>query len=64
MISQVDHLCKGRFMLGIGCGANNLMLNHIDMLDKDNHKIMLEVYDIINEIFEQQITCQNKHRKF
>ena len=26
----------------------------IDMLDKDNHKIMLEVYDIINEIFESK----------
>ena len=54
MISQVDHLCKGRFMLGIGCGANRSDVESIDMLDKDNHKIMLEVYDIINEIFESK----------
>ncbi len=51
MISQVDNLCKGRLMLGVGCGANMSDVEAIDMLDKDNHKIMLETFDILKKIF-------------
>ncbi len=52
MISQVDNLCKGRLLLGIGSGANRSDVEAINMLDKDNYKIMLETLKILNEIFE------------
>ena len=29
-------------MLGVGCGANRSDVEAIDMLEKNNHKIMLE----------------------
>ena len=51
IISQVDNLAKGRLMLGIGSGANKSDVEAIDMLDKNNHKIMLETLGILKEIF-------------
>jgi alkanesulfonate monooxygenase SsuD/methylene tetrahydromethanopterin reductase-like flavin-dependent oxidoreductase (luciferase family) len=54
MISQVDNLSKGRLMLGIGCGANMSDVEAIDMLDKNNHKIMLETFDILKKIFNKK----------
>ena len=54
MISQVDNLSKGRLILGIGSGANRSDIEAIDMLDEDNHKIMLETFDIIKQIFDKE----------
>jgi len=54
MISQVDNLCEGRLVLGIGSGANRSDVEAIDMLDKDNYKIMLESFGIIKEIFNNK----------
>ena len=51
IIAQADNLCKGRLILGIGSGANRSDVESIDMLDKDNHKIMLETFKILEEIF-------------
>ena len=38
----------------IGSGANKSDVEAIDMLEKDNHKIMLETYKIIEEILHKQ----------
>ena len=51
IIAQADNLCKGRLVLGIGSGANKSDVESIDMLSKDNHKIMLETFKILEEIF-------------
>ena len=64
MISQVDNLSKGRLTLGIGSGANKSDVEAIDMLEKDNHKIMLETYKIIEEIFKKQGPLDIKTENF
>ncbi len=51
IISQVDNLSKGRLMLGVGSGANRSDVEAVDMLEKDNHKIMLEILSILKKIF-------------
>ena len=51
IIAQADNLCNGRLVLGIGSGANKSDVESIDMLSKDNHKIMLETFKILEEIF-------------
>ena len=51
IISQVDNLTKGRLLLGVGSGANRSDVEAVDMLEKDNHKIMLETLDILKKIF-------------
>ena len=51
MISQADHLSKGRLILGIGSGANMSDVEAADLLDKENHKLMLENFKIISEIY-------------
>ena len=52
LISLADNICKGRLILGIGCGANRTDVEAIDYLDKDNHAIMLETMDIIKKTLE------------
>ena len=54
IISQVDNLVKGRLMLGVGCGANRSDVEAIDMLEKNNHKIMLETLEILKKIFYEK----------
>ena len=49
-ISMVDNLSKGRLLLGIGAGANNSDKEAVGCLKKDNHKLMLESYQIIKKI--------------
>jgi len=51
IISQVDNLTKGRLMLGVGSGANKSDIEAVEMLEKDNHKIMLEILGILKKIF-------------
>ena len=51
IIAQADNLCEGRLILGIGSGANRSDVESIDMLEKDNYKIMLEIYEILKKIF-------------
>ena len=51
IISQVDNLVKGRLLLGVGSGANQSDVEAGDMLDKNNHKIMLETLGILQNIF-------------
>ena len=51
IISQVDNLVKGRLLLGVGSGANRSDVEAVDMLDKNNHKIMLETLEILQNIF-------------
>ncbi len=51
IVSQVDNLSKGRLMLGVGSGANRSDVEAVDMLEKDNHKIMLEILAILKKIF-------------
>lgn len=49
-ISLADNLSKGRLLLGIGSGANNSDKESVGCLEKDNHPLMLEAYDIIKKI--------------
>lgn len=50
-ISQADNLSKGRLILGVGSGANLSDLESIGMMNENNHKLMLESLEILNEIF-------------
>ena len=49
IISQVDNLTKGRLMLGVGSGANRSDVEAVDMLEENNHKIMLEILGILKK---------------
>ena len=54
IISQVDNLTKGRLMLGVGSGANRSDVEAVDMLEENNHKIMLEILGILKKIFYEK----------
>lgn len=64
IISQVDNLLKGRLLLGVGCGANRSDVEAIDMLDQNNHKIMLETLDILKKIFYEKNDLNIKTENF
>ena len=49
-ISTVDNMTKGRLIMGIGAGANQTDLESLDMLEKKNYEIMLELEGLIRKI--------------
>ena len=48
-ISTVDNMTKGRLIMGIGAGANQTDLESLDMLEKKNYEIMLELEGLIRK---------------
>ena len=53
-IAMADNLTEGRLILGIGCGANGSDLEAINLLESENHKLMLESYEIINQLLKSE----------
>lgn len=64
IISQVDNLTKGRLMLGVGSGANRSDVEAVDMLEENNHKIMLEILGILKKIFYEKDRLKVKTDNF
>ena len=54
-ISTVDNMTKGRLIMGIGAGANQTDLESLDMLEKKNYEIMLELEGLIRKILISKI---------
>ena len=53
LISQADNASKGRLILGIGSGANLSDIEVIENLGMNNHALMLESYNIIKKLLNQ-----------
>lgn len=64
IVSQVDNLTKGRLVLGIGSGANRSDLESMQMLGKQNHKITLEIIEILQKIFYEKKSVNIKTKNF
>ena len=53
-IAMADNLTEGRLIFGIGCGANQSDLEAVNLLESENHKLMLESYGIINQLLKSE----------
>ena len=54
IIAMADNLTEGRLILGIGSGANGSDLEAANLLDAENHKLMLESYGVIKKLFKSE----------
>lgn len=50
-VAMFDHMAKGRFIMGIGAGAQVSDLELYDVLDKNRPEMVLESLDMINKIW-------------
>tara|TARA_Y200000002_G_scaffold374994_1_gene376572 strand:- start:204 stop:1250 length:1047 start_codon:yes stop_codon:yes gene_type:complete len=53
-ISTVDNMTKGRFIMGIGAGANQTDLESLDLLEQKNYELMLELESLVRKLLNSK----------